>query len=537
RETVARRMNFSGGGALEDFENALETHTRNVSAVFDRVFDRDRASELPVPRPAAIDRFVAETIAESAQTAAVILSQKTGGREHAESSISRTSALIEQELRACANPTRAISFTNRIAAALEKDDDANAINEEQLRALIHLCDASEFFGEMIASRPSLIHALPISAEIVSARDYQREMMDEIANETTFGAELTALRLKWSQLLIQIAAHDAAGALDLSQVNRLLTELARATVNASLLIAQRELERRYGALLTEPRIAVLALGRFGSGGMDYGSDLDLVIVYDATPHLPARDLTQEEACARLTEYFVTTLSSITREGLLYRVDLRLRPDGQKGPLATSSAAFITYIEKRAGIWEWLAYVKLRAVAGELGFARTFETSARRRIHELAQQIEANHLLAETRRVRDRLQKEKVSRRRSGLNIKHGAGGMLDVYFAARYLQLRDNVPDDGEDRTTPQILRRLRAEKSIDDENFEKMFTGYGLLRAVDHQLRLIIGRSSTVPSRGSAAFADVARRLGYETADQLENDLTVRMKEIRQAYDTIMSVE
>lgn len=536
RETVARRMNFSGGGALEDFENVLETHTRNVSAVFDRVFDRDQASELPVPRPAAIDRSVADTIPESAQTAALVFSQKTG-REAGESSVARTSALIEQELRACANPARAMSFTNRIAAALEKDDNANVINEEQLRALIHLCDASEFFGEMIASRPSLIHALPVSAEIVPARDYQREMMDEIANETTFGAELTALRLKWSQLLIQIAAHDAAGALDLSQINKPLTDLAKATVNASLLVARRELERRYGSLLTDPRIAVLALGRFGSGGMDYGSDLDLVIVYDATPHLLAGDLTQEEAYARLTEYFVTTLSSITREGLLYRVDLRLRPDGQKGPLATSSAAFITYIEKRAGIWEWLAYVKLRAVAGDLGFARAFETSARRRIHELAQQIEANHLLAETRRVRDRLQKEKVSRRRSGLNIKHGAGGMLDVYFAARYLQLRDSVPDDGEDRTTPQILRRLRDSKSIDDENFEKMFTGYGLLRSVDHQLRLIIGRSSTVPSRESAAFADVARRLGYETADQLENDLTVRMKEIRQAYDTIMSVE
>jgi len=83
------------------------------------------------------------------------------------------------------------------------------------------------------------------------------------------------------------------------------------------------------LLTDPRIAVLALGRFGSGGMVTVLILDLVIVYDAVPHLLVRDLTQEEAYARLTEYFVTTLSSITREGLLYRVDLRLRPDGQKG----------------------------------------------------------------------------------------------------------------------------------------------------------------------------------------------------------------
>ena len=115
-------------------------------------------------------------------------------------------------------------------------------------------------------------------------------------------------------------------------------------------------------------------------------------------------------------------------------------------------------------------------------------------------------------------------------------MLDVYFAARYLQLRDNVPDDGEDRTTPQILRRLRDSKSIDEESFEKLFAGYALLRAVDHQLRLIIGRSATVPARESAAFADIARRLGYETADQLENDLIVRMKEIRQAYEHLMSV-
>ena len=531
-ELVARRMNFFGSSALGDFENALETHTRNVSAAFDRVFGRDQVSELPVPRPAAVDRSVADTIAECAQTVAGMLGTKTDGND----SSTPVSALVQQELRACANPTRAMSFINRIAAALRKDDDANAINEGQLRALIHLCDASEFFGEMIASRPSLIHALPVSAEIVSPRDYQRELMEEIANEATFGAELTALRLKWSQLLIQIAARDAAGALDLLRVNKLLTDLAKATVNASLLIAQRELERRYGILATDPRVAILALGRFGSGGMDYGSDLDLVIVYDATPHLPVRDLTQEEAYARLTEYFVTTLSSITREGILYRVDLRLRPDGQKGPLATSSAAFISYIEKRAGIWEWLAYVKLRAVAGELGFARTFETSARRRIHELAQQVDAGHLLAETRRVRDRLQKEKVSRRSSGLNIKHGVGGMLDVYFAARYLQLRDNVPDHGEDRTTPQILKRLRDAKSIDEENFEKMFAGYSLLRSVDHQLRLIIGRSSTIPARESAAFADITRRLGYETADQLENDLTVRMEQIRQAYERIMSV-
>jgi glutamate-ammonia-ligase adenylyltransferase len=336
------------------------------------------------------------------------------------------------------------------------------------------------------------------------------------------------------MLIEVGAHDAAGAEEPAQVNRMLNNLAAAATNAALLIARRELERRYGALTQEPHVAVLGLGRFGSGGMDYGSDLDLVIVYDAEPHSPINKLTREEFYARLTEYFISALSSITREGVLYRVDLRLRPDGQKGPLAISSAAFIHYIRKRAAVWEWLAYVKLRAAAGDLELARLIETVARERIHKLAKTSDVNWLASETRRVRDRLQKAKAPRRQSGLNIKHGVGGMLDVYFAVRYLQLRDDVPDDGEDRTTRRMLWRLREAGSIDEVSFQQMHNGYQVLRSVDHQVRLTIGRSGMVPAADAQAFADIARRLSYATANDLHDDLRRRMNEIREAYDRIV---
>jgi glutamine synthetase adenylyltransferase len=92
--------------------------------------------------------------------------------------------------------------------------------------------------------------------------------------------------------------------------------------------------------------------------------------------------------------------------------------------------------------------------ELG--RSIEVAARKSIHEIAHQIDHDLLRAEVSRVRDRLEKEKVSRRIAGINIKHGVGGMLDVYFAARYLQLRDNVQDDDQDRTTADTLRRMRT---------------------------------------------------------------------------------
>ena len=534
RELVARRMNFTSDNALREFEDALKMHVDNVHAVFERVFAGAITRETPSPRPALIDDITEDRAAEVAIAAAKVFGVK------AESSLddhcsTRMAELLERELTTCANGARAMSFLSRITAAFEKDQDAKAVNAEQLATLVRLSSASEFFGEMIASRPSLIHALPVAERPPGPRRYADELAEAVGGKASFAEELTALRLGWSELLIEIGARDAASE-ELSQINRSLTDLAKGAANAALLSARRELERRYGALAAEPRIAILGLGRFGSGGMDYGSDLDVIVVYDSGRASPVNSLTQEEAYARLTEYFVVALSSITREGVLYRVDLRLRPDGQKGPLATSSATFINYLERRAAIWEWLAYVKLRAVAGDLEFGREIETTARERIHDFARQADVGQLVAETRRVRDRLQKAKASRRHAGLNIKHGVGGMLDVYFAVRYLQLRDNVPDDGEDRTTRRMLQRLREVGSIDEEDFQRMFTGYRLLRLVDHQVRLILGRSATAPSHDSTAFAEIARQLGYVSANDLRDALISGMKNIRLAYDDIVSL-
>ena len=535
RELVAKRMNFTGDNALAQFEAALKLHTEQVHAAFARVFGDAAGDEIPTPRPAVIDDNVADSASEIAEVAARAFSGVSDQTLGDERTVASMAILIQQALTDSENPRRALTYLQRISAACEKDRVAHAINARRLPILIQVISASEFFGEMIAARPSLMHALPEKAQAIAARDYEAELAKVVADQTTLANELDALRLKWSELLIEIGAYDVAGTKDHEDVNRRLTSLATGATNASLTIAERELQRRYGPLSQRPQLAVLGLGRLGSGGMDYGSDLDVIVVFDSAKPGLIKGMTPEEAYARLTEYFVGALSSITRAGVLYRVDLRLRPDGQKGPLAVGSAAFLTYLEKRASIWEWLAYVKLRAAAGDLDFGHEIETAARKRIHELARRISVRELAAETRRVRDRLQKAKASRRHGGINIKHGIGGMLDVYFAVRYLQLRDNVPDDVEDRTTRRMLQRLREAGSIDEDNFQRMFAGYSLLRSVDHQLRLIVGRSATVPAVEAPAFADIARRLGYAAADELQNDLILRMKEVRHAYDCIVS--
>ena len=547
RELVARRMNFLDENALANFEAALAAHTSNVRGVFDRLFARAEVN-LPVdPRAGQSSVAVggtglADPDGATARLAASIFQKHLapGNTESGKAkpgSVAALTDLLRTSADASLNSHRALSLATRFASSLDKTGEPQTVTEREIESLVRLCGASEFFGEMIAGSPALIHALTTDARTVQLRDHLSELTASVNEQQTFSAELRALRRTWSGLLVEIGARDAAGDMTLPDLNRTLTELAVAAISVALGIAQRELARRYQTSIANPRVAVLGLGRLGSGGMDYGSDLDVVIVYDSMTPSPVAGLTHDEAYARLAELLITALSSITRERYLYRVDLRLRPDGQKGPLVTGSEAFIAYLEKRAGSWEWLAHVKLRAVAGDLEFGRAIEAAARKLIHELAHKADPEQLCAETLRLRDRLEKEKTARRNAGLDIKHGAGGMLDVYFAARYLQLRDNVPDDDEDRSTPATLRRLLASGSLDETNFVTLDEGYSLLRSVDHQLRLMVGRAGRQPAPEHPVFRDLARRLGYAGAAELMKELTVRMTGIRRAYESIMRFE
>jgi len=564
RTLVARRMGFSGASALADFERALELHTANVRQAYDRVF----ADEIERVADGVESVEVREDVRNDNQAlnaaARVFLTHlKPAVSETQPASVESLLRLLRGGLGESANPQRAAMLTARVAASLEKSEGAVELSADNLAGLVRLCGASEFFGEMVAANPALISLLgsetPRDERRAKRRDYRAQLRAGIDPEKNFAAELSALRREWSRLLIEIGNDDAFGKLSLAASNELQSELAVASINVAFLIARRELVRRYGPLAAGPRLSVLALGRLASGGVDYGSDLDVTIVYDSLVSSPVAALTQDEAYARLVELMVTALSSVTREGYLYRVDLRLRPNGKNGPLVTSSESFLDYVRQRSAIWEWLAYVKLRAVAGDLELGRMIETHARHALHERARQIDADELRTETRRVRERLEKEKARgtrhaandvnredrgsgnrgarnselRRRDGVDIKYGAGGMLDVYFATRYLQLRDDVADEAHDRSTPATLERLEANGSLDANDYEALNRGYELLRAVDHHLRLIVGKVAALPSLDHPAFREVAARLGCESAAELGETLRERMRAIREVYDRI----
>jgi len=165
----------------------------------------------------------------------------------------------------------------------------------------------------------------------------------------------------------------------------------------------------------------------------------------------------------------------------------------------------------------------------------ETHARHRIQRNVADFNPQELKAETRRVRDRLEREKGRRgRQAGTDIKYGPGGMLDVYFAARYLQLRDEVMDEGDDRSTMFTLERLREEGSLAEDDFETLSNGYDLLRKIDHNLRLIVGRSTRLPDPDHVIARDVAKRMRLDST-LLQETLIEQMREIRSAYNRILN--
>lgn len=560
RVLLARRMHFEGARARDDFDRALRLHTSNVSRAYTRVFaeaetEGSETEETDAARastgasrnaagkpdahvaPRANREPRAEAEAASALAAASVFARYMAGGEDSEGGVEveRLARELLEEAARSLNMRRALTQVARVAASLEKSGENVILSAIILRELVRLCGASEFFGEILTSNPALIPSVATPADVVRTRDGRMLMRAAVDAEAAFGAELSALRRAWTHLVVEIGARDVAGDFTQAESNRLQTALAAASINVALLVARRELARRHGRLAAGPRLAVLGLGRLGSGGVDYGSDLDLVMVYDPACPSPVAGLTCEGAYARMVELVVVALSSLTRDGLLYRVDLRLRPDGKNGALAISSHAFVAYLGERAGAWEWLAQVKLRAVAGDLEFGRGVEQSARATIHEAARLAGGEHLRAETRRVRERLEREHVGRAASHTtDIKYGPGGMLDVYFAVRYLQLRDHVPDSGDDRSTRASLLRLREAGSIDGDDFDALCEGYTLLRELDHRLRLIAGRSTRLPvAEDHPVLRDLARWTGYDSASALAADLAARTSSVRAAYERI----
>ena len=488
RKLIAQRMNTQ---TLDEFDKKLKNHTNNVSNAFKRIFGEKYHSLKP-----------------------------------------RTQTKLSTP------PAKDRSATGRlqpILASLEKSESEAELNEDTLDTLKLFSEISPPFSAMIAANPKLIKDLPSKENAFITRDYSDEISSAVQKVDNFAEQLAVLRKLWSRFILEIAAADIFNKKDLNTIKTLQTDLAEASINAAIYITKNKLVSNFNSEISEFPFAVLGLGKLGSGSIDYGSDIDLVLVYDDKKPCPVNNLTQQEFYSKAVEIFVTTLSSLTREGSLYRVDLRLRPDGKNGANSIGKTAFLSYLKNRAAIWEWLAYVKLRAIAGDKTLAEYTEKRAREIIHKSAQNFDVQKIKNETYLIRKRLKQSKTDKKKNGeIDIKFGEGGLQDIYFTIRYLQLRDDLPDDLQDRSTLFSLKMLFENNSLSSLNFENFSNGYKFLTKLDHNIRLTIGRSTRLPNSKQNALEIIANRMSMSSVSKLLENLTSHRLNIHSSFEAIL---
>ncbi|HEX8286923.1 MAG TPA: hypothetical protein VF556_02950 [Pyrinomonadaceae bacterium] len=497
---LAKRMGFRDA---EEFTGKITFHASNVHRIFSRVFGD--------------------------------FSQQTGISE-TDFDASEAESPILDDLPTEEGDSKTLPV--QLVSSIEKS--TIKISREKTKILQTLSNVSPHYAEMLAAKPGLINDLPNPSKTFSKRNYRENLLFAVEKEPSYSKQLDVLRRNWSRFLLEIVVYDVYEKFSREESKRLQSELAEASIEAALFITKCELSRRNSQQISDFPFAVTGLGKLGGKGMDYGSDLDLLLIYDDAKPLPINNSTHAEFYSRAVEIFVTALSGLTREGLLYRVDLRLRPDGKNGATSIGISAFTNYLETRAAIWEWVAYVKIRGVAGDYELAKKAELQAREIIHSKALKIQASDserrkLRDETVRIREKLEEQKApALSNKEIDIKFGAGGMLDVYFAMRFLQLRDNVADDEDNRSTVFMLKALYENNSLGKEDFANFSEGYNFLSKLDHNLRLTVGRSTRLPLANQTALQTITKRMKLSSVKELLENLTIHRLNIRKSFENIL---
>ena len=538
---LARKMDCAG---LDEFKSQLNHHRDNVSKIFENTFrsaneDEREHSSIDDHSPALTlgDSLSAEELApynftdpESVSTHLKLL-RNGASLEHVSAKAKRIfdellPRLLEQT-HELPEPDRAIAHLNRF---VEKGGGRESIlgfmaeQEESLEIILKLFASSNYLSEILISQPGLLETL-FQTETLSKPRSKELLVDEMEKITSaqIPAEEKFNRLHFAKKSEELAIgiRSILGEADILETLSALSHLVAATLKSGYEIAYEEMLKLYGAPIEEEageeaRFAIIGLGKLGSGEMNFGSDLDLIFVYSAAGK------TNGQAKGKTAKYKPTTnhefylkVATCLRDGLsasstrerTYEMDLRLRPEGQKGPLAAPVELFANYFENRAETWERQALTRASHIAGSQTLGSEFLRLAGKFVYEKEMTQE---LSQEVAHMRQRIETE-LSREEEGIiDIKLGRGGIIEIEFLTQYLLIQNG-------KTHPELrvpntylaLQALNKTGILADEDCAVLLDGYRFLRLVENRLRIGNAQSINIFSTTPQAMGMLARRMNF----------------------------
>ncbi|MGH7282566.1 MAG: bifunctional [glutamate--ammonia ligase]-adenylyl-L-tyrosine phosphorylase/[glutamate--ammonia-ligase] adenylyltransferase [Polyangiaceae bacterium] len=315
--------------------------------------------------------------------------------------------------------------------------------------------------------------------------------------------------------------------DVDVTARELSDLADVCIEAALGEATAWAHARFGAP-EKNSFVVLGMGKLGGRELNAGSDVDLLYAYD-NDESHARDVTAHELYTRIAQRLTATLDEATADGVVWRVDLRLRPEGSRGPLVNSHAAMERYYESWGRAWERAALVRARPVAGDLDLgASVLDT-----LSPFVWRREVNPSIATE--MTSLLQRARVEISQDPeIDLKHGRGGIREVEFFVQSLQLIwGGREPEVRTSNTIEALHRLRGRGLVTEREARELADAYLVLRRLEHRIQFATQQQTHAIPADVAMLNAISRSLGFSAVSELKKDLEKHRRRVAKRFASL----
>ncbi|MCO6382216.1 glutamine-synthetase adenylyltransferase [Oceanicola sp. 502str15] len=377
-----------------------------------------------------------------------------------------------------------------------------ASNPQLLGLIVDICASAPELAEYLSRNAGVLDAViggDFFADWPGVEVLAEALREEMARAGDYEGKLDTARRWAKEWHFRIGVHLLRGHADALVAGEQYALLAEAVLRAVFPVVEAEHAARHGAAPGRGAV-VLGMGSLGAGWLNARSDLDLIVIYDSAGVEASegkRPLTAGAWYARLTKALVTALTALMAEGRLYEVDMRLRPSGNAGPVATSIGAFAAYQREEAWTWEHLALTRARVICGAKALAEEVEAV---RCEVLAARRDRARLLGDVAEMRARIFEAKGTG--GGLEAKIGPGRMQDIELVAQAAALLAGAPDR---RLDPQLAA---AGDWLGAAAAERLAETYALMRKVQGCARLLTEGPLEAEALGEGAEALLARETG-----------------------------
>ena len=396
---------------------------------------------------------------------------------------------------------------------------------------------SRYARALLEARPELA----VEIELARTGGWSREAMQRFVAEHG-GEPGSALRELRRRVILRLMERDLAGLASLSEVCASMTALAEVAIASALSSLEAELEQTLGAPLggsgeRQPLI-VVGMGKLGGGELNVSSDIDLVFAYpedgDTRAEGGARSVSNHEFFAALGKRLIALLAQPTHEGFVFRVDMRLRPWGDPGPLAMSFDALEQYLVAQGREWERYAWIKGRPVSGGKAAQQALASMVRPFIFRKYLDYGAYGAMRE---LHAQIRQE-VARRELDGNVKLGPGGIREIEFIAQVFQLiRGGREPALQTRPTLEVLALLGERRLLSSDDVKVLCAAYDFLRRVEHRLQYLDDAQTHELPEDAGDRKRVAIAMGYRGWKSFLRALDGHRGAVAQRFETIFSTQ